>query len=145
MTQKLYDTPGMDYYMETKNGDKEESCDSPKKEEKEETSQKTPTNVDTGEKVMKELAGLLDELKQLRSQTTDENVVSVIDFCENRTVEIMTSCGCETIENELTFDNARHVPSPFAFIRNGCEISKTVKPGVSYRNKILVKAIVECK
>ena len=98
-----------------------------------------------GKQLIFELPTLLEELNKLRSQTTDENVISTILFCESRIEEMMLSCGCEPINEESTFDNSRHVPHPFSFVQNGCIIEKTIRPGLSYNNKVLVKAIVKCK
>lgn len=98
-----------------------------------------------GKQLIFELPTLLEELNKLRSQTTDENVISTILFCESRIEEMMLACGCELINEESTFDNSRHVPHPFSFVQNGCIIEKTIKPGLSYNNKVLVKAIVKCK
>ena len=146
---RLYTAPDEDFYMGS-------STDSVKEqtakldvhledEVKAGSSQGLSPDDGLKENILCELAGLIEELKRLDSQTTDENVTATIGFCENRIVEIMISSGCEPIDNELTFDNSRHVPSPYSFIEDGCEISKIVKPGLSYKNKVLVKAIVECK
>ena len=51
----------------------------------------------------------------------------------------------ESINEDSSFDNSRHVTQPFSFVQNGCMIEKTIKPGLSYKNKVLVKAIVKCK
>ena len=150
----LSDVPNIDYYMDTKGvkGGNDE-----KKIEKEETEyiQGEKNNKDSvddpnldnscGKQLIFELPTLLEELNKLRSQTTDENVISTILFCESRIEEMMLSCGCEPINEESTFDNSRHVPYPFSFVQNGCIIEKTIKPGLSYNNKVLVKAIVKCK
>ncbi len=105
------------------------------------------SNLDNscGKQLIFELPTLLEELNKLRTQTTDENVISTILFCESRIEEMMLACGCEPINEESTFDNSRHVPHPFSFVQNGCIIEKTIKPGLSYNNKVLVKAIVKCK
>ena len=150
----LRDVPNIDYYMDTKGvkGGNDE-----KKIEKEETEyiQGEKNNKDSvddpnldnscGKQLIFELPTLLEELNKLRSQTTDENVISTILFCESRIEEMMLPCGCEPINEESTFDNSRHVPYPFSFVQNGCIIEKTIKPGLSYNNKVLVKAIVKCK
>ena len=150
----LSDVPNIDYYMDTKGvkGGNDE-----KKIEKEETEyiQGEKNNKDSvddpnldnscGKQLIFELPTLLEELNKLRSQTTDENVISTILFCGSRIEEMMLSCGCEPINEESTFDNSRHVPYPFSFVQNGCIVEKTIKPGLSYNNKVLVKAIVKCK
>ena len=150
----LSDVLNIDYYMDTKGvkGGNDE-----KKIEKEETEyiQGEKNNKDSvddpnldnscGKQLIFELPTLLEELNKLRSQTTDENVISTILFCESRIEEMMLPCGCEPINGESTFDNSRHIPYPFSFVQNGCIIEKTIKPGLSYNNKVLVKAIVKCK
>lgn len=150
----LSDVPNIDYYMDSK-GVKGENNE--KKIGKEETEyiQGEKNNKDSvddpnldnsyGKQLIFELPTLLEELNKLRSQTTDENVISTILFCESRIEEMMLACGCEPINEESTFDNSRHVPHPFSFVQNGCIIEKTIKPGLSYNNKVLVKAIVKCK
>lgn len=150
----LSDVPNIDYYMDSK-GVKGENNE--KKIGKEETEyiQGEKNNKDSvddpnldnsyGKQLIYELPTLLEELNKLRSQTTDENVISTILFCESRIEEMMLACGCEPINEESTFDNSRHVPHPFSFVQNGCIIEKTIKPGLSYNNKVLVKAIVKCK
>lgn len=150
----LSDVPNIDYYMDSK-GVKGENDE--KKIGKEETEyiQGEKNNKDSvddpnldnsyGKQLIFELPTLLEELNKLRSQTTDENVISTILFCESRIEEMMLACGCEPINEESTFDNSRHVPHPFSFVQNGCIIEKTIKPGLSYNNKVLVKAIVKCK
>lgn len=151
----LGDIPNIDYYMDSK-GEKGEN-DEKKigKEEGAEYIQGEKNNKDSaddpildksyGKQLIFELPTLLEELNKLRSQTTDENVISTILFCESRIEEMMLSCGCEPINEESTFDNSRHIPHPFSFVQNGCIIEKTIKPGLSYNNKVLVKAIVKCK
>lgn len=130
--QKIEKEEGTEYIQEEKNNNKD-SIDDP--------------NLDNscGKQLVFELPTLLEELNKLRSQTTDKNVISTILFCESRIEEMMLSCGCEPINEESTFDNSRHVPYPFSFVQNGCVIEKTIKPGLSYNNKVLVKAIVKCK
>lgn len=151
----LGDIPNIDYYMDS-NGEKGEN-DEKKigKEEGTEYIQGEKNNKDSvddpildksyGKQLIFELPTLLEELNKLRSQTTDENVISTILFCESRIEEMMLSCGCEPINEDSTFDNSRHVPHPFSFVQNGCIIEKTIRPGLSYNNKVLVKAIVKCK
>lgn len=146
---QLYAAPDKDFYMESSTNDtKEESVKSDSclgGNVKENSLRNMSADEEENCEIFCELAGLIEDLKRLDLQTNDDNVVTTIGFCESRIVEIMISCGCEPIDNELAFDNSRHVPSPFSFIQNGCEISKIVKPGLSYKNKVLVKAIVECK
>lgn len=150
----LSDVPNIDYYMDSKgvkgkNDEKEigkEETEYIQGEKNNKDSVDDP-NLDNsyGKQLIFELPTLLEELNKLRSQTTDENVISTILFCESRIEEMMLSCGCEPINEESTFDNSRHVPYPFSFVQNGCIIEKTIKPGLSYNNKVLVKAIVKCK
>lgn len=151
----LSDIPNIDYYMESK-GEKGENDETKiGKEEGTEHIQGEKNNKDSvddpnldksyGKQIIFELPTLLEELNKLRSQTTDENVISTILFCESRIEEMMLSCGCEPINEESTFDNSRHVSYPFSFVQNGCVIEKTIKPGLSYNNKVLVKAKVKCK
>ena len=150
----LSDVPNIDYYMDSK-GVKGENEEKKIGKEKTEYMQGEKNNKDSvddpnldnsyGKQLFFELPTLLEELNKLRSQTTDENVISTILFCESRIEEMMLSCGCEPINEETSFDNSRHVPYPFSFIQNGCIIEKTIKPGLSYNNKVLVKAIVKCK
>lgn len=102
-------------------------------------------NTSGGNQWVDEIVHLLEDLNRLNAQTEDENVKSTIMYCEDRIVEILLSNGCERIENDSLFDNSRHVPSPFSFLPNGCTIDETVKPGLSYNGKILIKAIVKCK
>lgn len=150
----LSDVPNIDYYMDSK-GVKGENDEKKIGKEKTEYMQGEKNNKDSvddpnldnsyGKQLFFELPTLLEELNKLRSQTTDENVISTILFCESRIEEMMLACGCEPINEESTFDNSRHVPHPFSFVQNGCIIEKTIKPGLSYNNKVLVKAIVKCK
>lgn len=151
----LSDVPNIDYYMDSKGVKGENEEKKIGKEEGTEYIQEEKNNKDSvddpnldnscSKQLTFELPTLLEELNKLRSQTTDENVISTILFCESRIEEMMLSCGCEPINEETSFDNSRHVPYPFSFIQNGCIIEKTIKPGLSYNNKVLVKAIVKCK
>lgn len=151
----ISDVPVIDYYMDSKGVKGENNEKKIEKEEGTEYIQKEKNNKDSiddpnldnscGKQLVFELPTLLEELNKLRSQTTDENVISTILFCESRIEEMMLSCGCEPINEESTFDNSRHVPYPFSFVQNGCVIEKTINPGLSYNNKVLVKAIVKCK
>ncbi len=109
-----------------------------KVKEKEKEQEKT-------EHMMYKLPNLIEELNRLRSQTADENVISTINFCESRIEEMMLSCGCNLIDKDVSFDCSRHVPHPFSFVPDGCTIERIIKPGLSYENKVLVKAIVKCK
>lgn len=148
----LSDAPNIDYYMDPKEVKGEKKIE---KEENTEYTQEPNTCNDTvGEsniekscnnQLMYELPTLLEELNNLYSQTTDENVISTIQFCESRIKEMMLACGCKSINEDSSFDNSRHVPHPFSFVQNGCLIEKTIKPGLIYKNKVLVKAIVKCK
>lgn len=150
----LSDVPNIDYYMDSK-GVKGKNDEKEIGKEETENIQGKKNNKDSvddpnldnsyGKQLIFELPTLLEELNKLRSQTTDENVISTILFCESRIEEMMLACGCELINEESTFDNSRHVPHPFSFVQNGCIIEKTIKPGLSYNNKVLVKAIVKCK
>lgn len=154
-TMPLSDVPNIDYYMDSKEVRGENDEKKIGKEEETEYIQEEKNNKDyvddpnldnsCGKQLIFELPTLLEELNKLRSQTTDENVISTILFCESRIEEMMLSCGCEPINEESTFDNSRHVLYPFSFVQNGCIIEKTIKPGLSYNNKVLVKAIVKCK
>lgn len=154
-TMPLSDVPNIDYYMDSKEVRGENDEKKIGKEEETECIQEEKNNKDyvddtnldnsCGKQLIFELPTLLEELNKLRSQTTDENVISTILFCESRIEEMMLSCGCEPINEESTFDNSRHVSYPFSFVQNGCIIEKTIKPGLSYNNKVLVKAIVKCK
>lgn len=154
-TMPLSDVPNIDYYMDSKEVRGENDEKKIGKEEETEYIQEEKNNKDyvddpnldnsCGKQLIFELPTLLEELNKLRSQTTDENVISTILFCESRIEEMMLSCGCEPINEESTFDNSRHVPYQFSFVQNGCIIEKTIKPGLSYNNKVLVKAIVKCK
>ena len=154
-TMPLSDVPNIDYYMDSKEVRGENDEKKIGKEEETEYIQEEKNNKDyvddpnldnsCGKQLIFELPTLLEELNKLRSQTTDENVISTILFCKSRIEEMMLSCGCEPINEESTFDNLRHVPYPFSFVQNGCIIEKTIKPGLSYNNKVLVKAIVKCK
>lgn len=151
----ISDVPNIDYYMDSKGVKGENNEKKIEKEEGTEHIQGEKNNKDSiddpnldnscGKQLIFELPTLLEELNKLRSQTTDENVISTILFCESRIEEMMLSCGCEPINEESTFDNSRHVPYPFSFVQNGCVIERTIKPGLSYNNKVLVKAIVKCK
>lgn len=144
----LYDAPNIDYYMENNETSSTKQMEETEKTQEETTVEKSleepACNDSYSSLLMEELAHLLEELHRLSSQTDDENAMSVISFCENRMVEIMISCGCEAIDKDAFFDNSRHVTSPFSFVENGCRINKIMKPGLSYKNKVLVKAIVEC-
>lgn len=145
----LYEAPSMDYYMDSKEKtDKEQVEKSDGIQENDsivDYSEESIPNENNGERLIYELANLLEELNRLHSQTDDENAISITTFCKNRIIEIMLSCGCEIIDKDMIFDNSRHVPSPFSFVQNGCEINKTIKPGLSYKNRVLLKATVECK
>lgn len=151
----LSDVPNIDYYMDSKGVRGENDEKKIGKEEGAEYIQEEKNNKDyvddpnldnsCGKQLIFELPTLLEEQNKLRTQTTDENVISTILFCESRIEEMMLACGCEPINEESTFDNSRHVPHPFSFVQNGCIIEKTIKPGLSYNNKVLVKAIVKCK
>lgn len=146
----LSDVPNLDYYEESK-----ESKEKEKEQEETEHIQEKDTcknsiiepilDDSSNKRLMYELPNLLEELNRLRSQTTDENVISTINFCENRIEEMMLSCGCKLIDEDVSFDNSRHVPNPFSFIPDGCTIERIIRPGLSYENKVLVKAIVKCK
>ncbi len=149
----LSDAPNLDYYEESKDVKKEKKA----REQGEKTEYirkqgicedsvvNSDLDVTSDKQLMSELPNLLEELNRLCTQTTDKNVISTINFCENRIVEMMLSCGCESIDKDLIFDNSRHVPQPFSFVQNGCSIERIIKPGLSYKNKILIKAIVKCK
>lgn len=146
----LYNAPSDDFYMESekvmyKRADEnvetkhiDEDLILPKVELEDD-------NTSGGNQLVDEIVHLLEDLNRLNAQTEDENVKSTIMYCEDRIVEILLSNGCERIENDLLFDNSRHVPSPFSFLPNGCTIDETVKPGLTYNGKVLIKAIVKCK
>ena len=142
--QPLYNAPNDDYYMELQDTktlqEPEES-----KMEIHSITEDVVQNDNCDNKLILEISNLLEELKQLSQQTEDANAVSAITFCENRSIEILLSCGCKSIDMDSVFDNSRHVPQPFSFVQNGCAINKIIKPGLSYKNKVLVKAIVECE
>lgn len=131
-TMPLSDVPNIDYYMDSKEVRGENDEKKIGKEEETEYIQEEKNNKDyvddpnldnsCGKQLIFELPTLLEELNKLRSQTTDENVISTIMFCESRIEEMMLSCGCEPINEESTFDNSRHVPYPFSFVQNGCII-----------------------
>lgn len=132
----LSDVPNIDYYMDSKGVKGENEEKKIGKEEGTEYIQEEKNNKDSvddpnldnscSKQLTFELPTLLEELNKLRSQTTDENVISTILFCESRIEEMMLSCGCEPINEETSFDNSRHVPYPFSFIQNGCIIEKTI-------------------
>lgn len=145
----LYSEPSNDFYMESEKvvNKRNEECSNSKQMNEDAIlpQEKPETNTNGETQLICELAYLLEDLNRLNSQTDDENAKSTIKYCENRIVEILLSNGCESIDNDLSFDNSRHVPFPFSFLSNGCSIDKTIKPGLIYKGKVLIKAIVECE
>ena len=109
----LSDVPNIDYYMDSKGVRGENDEKKIGKEEGAEYIQEEKNNKDyvddpnldnsCGKQLIFELPTLLEELNKLCSQTTDENVISTIQFCESRIVEIMLSCGCESINEDSSF------------------------------------------
>lgn len=152
--QPLYNAPNDDYYMESPETKTLQEPEESKMEIhrdiqtvclKEHITEDVVQDDNCDNKLIFEISNLLEELKQLSQQTEDANAVSAITFCENRIIEILLSCGCKSIDMDSVFDNSRHVPQPFSFVQNGCAINKIIKPGLSYKNKVLVKAIVDCE
>lgn len=143
--EPLSDAPNIDYYMEAKDAPINVNNGMQKESTKEQNMEESAQDEECGNKLIFELSNLIEELNRLNDHAKDGNVNSTIMFCENRIIEILLSCGCESIDEDSVFDNSRHVPQPFSFVKNGCTINKIIKPGLSYKNKVLVKAIVECE
>ena len=95
------------------------------------------------EKVILQLPALLEELEMVAQKTTDNNVLSIIDYCSGRICEILLSAGCDKIEGDSSFDNQCHVPSPFEIVPNGSRIEKTLQFGLKYHETVLKKAVVQ--
>jgi len=140
----LYNEPSDDYYssvLSTKEEIKETNneVDSiTKKKRLEGNNFEYELNND----LMLKLSDLLEELDNLTSKITDSNGKNIIDFCTNRIIESMVSCGCELIENEKVFNSSRHIPSPFTFVQDGIKITKVVRCGLIYKGKVIRKALV---
>lgn len=95
------------------------------------------------EQVILQLPALLEELEMVAQKTTDNNVLSIIDYCSGRICEILLSAGCDKIEGDSSFDNQCHVPSPFEIVPNGSRIEKTLQFGLKYHETVLKKAVVQ--
>jgi hypothetical protein len=57
-------------------------------------------------------------------------------------VGILELCGVETIQDEATFDVARHQPIPIARVSQGTPLAKTLAPGLCIGSRILRRARV---
>lgn len=147
-TPPLYNEPSDDYYSSllcTKEENKEEIKET--NNEVDGITEKTwqehnNSEYEINNDLMSKLSNLLEELDNLSLKSTDSNVINIIDFCANRIIESMVSCGCELIEHDNVFNSSRHRPSPFTFVQDGSKITKVVKCGLIYKGKVIRKALV---
>lgn len=95
------------------------------------------------EDLISSLVNLLEELDSLVQKSQDENVLSTIDFCQNRLFEILLSNGCFLIEDEKMFDNTRHTTRPFIIPNCNAVIVRFKRKGIIYNGKVLLKAVVQ--
>lgn len=95
------------------------------------------------EELISSLVNLLEELDLLVQKSQDENVLSTIDFCQNRLFEILLSNGCSLIENEKMYDNTRHTTRPFIIPICNAVIVRYKRKGLIYNGKVLLKAVVQ--
>ena len=95
--------------------------------------------------IIPSLVELIEELDSIVKQSIDCNVHAVVEFCQNRIVEVLLANGCSKIEESTLFDSLCHTVKPFAIIGNGTEIHSYLRDGIIYKGKILLKAIVKIK
>lgn len=140
----LYNEPSDDYYSSVLCTKEEIKETNNEVDSITETMRQESNNIEyeLNNDLMLKLSDLLEELDNLTSKITDSNGINVIDFCVNRIIESMVSCGCELIENDDVFNSSRHIPSPFTFVQDGSKITKVVKCGLIYKGKVIRKALV---
>lgn len=89
------------------------------------------------------LVDLIEELDQLSNNSNDDNITAIIDFCQNRIIEILLSNGCKGINEIEVFDPTLHVSFPFAVVPCGVKIKSYIRIGVMFDKKVLLKAKVK--
>jgi hypothetical protein len=86
---------------------------------------------------------LINELDIISNKIESNDSKEIVSFCQNRLIECLEITGLEYINNEVLFDNSRHTPIPFSIVPNGTSIKRTIRKGIIYNGKTILKAQVE--
>ncbi len=158
----LYSAPSEEYQTATKGNRAEEILDGLKidKEliepinvvelaiEESVPSKKSSPKVQTSannEHLVSAFAMLVEELDNLSQETSDTNILSTVEFIQNRIIEILLKHGCTPIDRDMAFDPTAHVTKPFRLFIDESEIASYIRVGVRFEGKVLIKAVVRVK
>ena len=96
-------------------------------------------------KMFEECADVIKYLEHIRPAFDSENGQDLINTVREQLLQAMVLSGGKTIDNETHFNILRHQCLKGIHANDGDEIIKTLEPGVSLEERVLVKAIVETK
>ncbi|SRR5574344_1497833 len=89
------------------------------------------------------IVGLIEELDTILAQHNDQNILSVLNFSQDRLFEILTENGCSKFDTDAKFDCARHTTRPLKFIPKDTPIKEYLRSGILFHEKVLLKALVK--
>lgn len=96
-------------------------------------------------KMFEECADVIKYLEHIRPAFDSENGQDLINTVREQLLQAMVLSGGKPIDNETRFNILRHQCLKGILADDGDEIIKTLEPGVSLEERVLVKAIVETK
>lgn len=92
---------------------------------------------------VEDLANLVTELDMVKTRITSPESREIIVFCQERIIECMRNWPLGVIDSDYSFNPAYHILVPYAIVTEGTPISKYLRVGLKYEDKVLLKALVE--
>lgn len=95
------------------------------------------------EKLVEQIATLVKRYDAMADNLSDENMKDLLADVSSHIINTLILSGCEPIADEKFYDTSKHVPTPFAMVRDGTPIQSFVRIGVTIGKKVIIPAIVK--
>lgn len=89
------------------------------------------------------LIEIINEFDSYSNSVTDESNRAVLKLCQDRIIGALYDSGAGLIEDDVEFDNNRHISMPLKVVNDGTPIIRFVRKGIIWRDKVILKAQVE--
>ena len=94
-------------------------------------------------KLCDKLAEMVKEYDLMATQMPDGESKDLMADISEQIIASMVLGGCQSITKEVAFDSLRHTAVPFSIVEDGTPIASTMRVGVAYNGRVLVKALVK--
>ncbi len=98
---------------------------------------------DKYEKLVEQIATLVKRYDAMADNLSDENMKNLLTDMSSHLVNTLILSGCDPIADDEFYETSRHVPVPFAIVKDGTPIQSFVRIGVTMGNKVIIPAIVK--